>query len=254
MSRNTANRPSQSNQEYVLNSKGEKVRNLAYKGNNNKKKDLNINDFSDDFNNDDNYEVDYNDIPPFTDKELKELYREELDTIWKGDQRMIDHCLKSSTGYIMVGEKIIPFQKPSIRKEFYHPEHGYDYDDVQENINKISDNEEYFIQQNIENTDVYHNLEKLKSAKSDKNQHYITIEEQYADSNVGYIKYNEPSALYRNGNKYDPTTEKKLDDETIDALIEKSEEELDKFNKRLKTYLKKYGLSKVSHSSYWADR
>ena len=43
MSRNTANRPSQSNQEYVLNSKGEKVRNLAYKGNNNKKKDLNIN-------------------------------------------------------------------------------------------------------------------------------------------------------------------------------------------------------------------
>ena len=101
---------------------------------------------------------------------------------------------------------------------------------------------------------MYHNLEKLKSAKSDKNQHYITIEEQYADSNVGYIKYNEPSALYRNGNKYDPTTEKKLDDETIDALIEKSEEELDKFNKRLKTYLKKYGLSKVSHSSYWADR
>lgn len=254
MSRNTANRPSQSNQEYVLNSKGEKVRNLAYKGKNNKNKDLNINDFSDDFDNIDDYEVDYNDIPPFNDKELKEMYKKELENIWNGDKRMIDHCLKSSTGYIMVGEKIIPFQKPSIKKEFYYPEHGYDYDDVQENINKISDNEEYFIQQNIEQTDVYRDIEKLKSAKNDKNQHYITIEEKYAGSDVGYIKYNEPSALYKNGSEYDPTTEKKLDDEAIDTLIEKSEEELNKFKKRLNTYLKKYGLSKVRHSSYWADR
>lgn len=46
---NVANRPSQANQEYVLNSKGEKVKNIAYKGNNKNKKDKAYSDATSDF-------------------------------------------------------------------------------------------------------------------------------------------------------------------------------------------------------------
>ena len=251
MAKNTANRPSQSHQEYVLNSKGQKVRNLAYKGSKNKNKDNSINDFSNDFVNE---STNNSDIAPYSDKELKEMYQDELELVWNGDQRMINHCLKKSTGYIMVKGKIIPFEKPSVKTEFYYPEHGYDYDEVQNTISDLSEDEQYFIQQNIRESDVYRLIEQLKSAKSDDNQHYVTVREQYEDSDIGYIKYNTPSTLYRGDDQYDPTTDKKLDDETIDALIEKGEKELEKFDKRLKTYLKRYGLSKVRHSSYWADR
>lgn len=51
-----ANRPSQADQEYVINSKGEQVKNVAYKGNNKNLKNKIDNDLSGDFNHTEEYD------------------------------------------------------------------------------------------------------------------------------------------------------------------------------------------------------
>lgn len=56
MNKNIAYRPSQSNQQYVKNSRGEKVLNGAYKRNNNFSNNHELNDLSSDFNNEEEYE------------------------------------------------------------------------------------------------------------------------------------------------------------------------------------------------------
>ena len=47
---------------------------------------------------------------------------------------------------------------------------------------------------------------------------------------------------------------RRLTDEETAAFIQMHKEEVEKFEKRLRTYLKRYGLSKCYYGMYWADR
>ena len=54
-------------------------------------------------------------------------------------------------------------------------------------------------------------------------------------------------------NEHRLNEEDKLNPEDIDRIIEGYKEVIKNFDKRLKTYLKKYGLSKVKAWSYLSD-
>ena len=99
MSKNTAHRPSQSNQQYVKNSRGEKVLNTAYQGNNTKVNNSDITSLKNDFNNEDsNTTEDYSEV---LDNALSpELPREQI-VGWKIYNRSIEEYAQESLEYYL---------------------------------------------------------------------------------------------------------------------------------------------------------
>ena len=94
MSKNTAHRPSQSNQQYVKNSRGEKVLNTAYQGNNAKTNNSDLTSLKNDFNNEQsNTTEDYSQL---LDNALSsELPREQI-VGWKVYDRSIEEYAQES--------------------------------------------------------------------------------------------------------------------------------------------------------------
>ena len=95
MSKNTAHRPSQSNQQYVKNSRGEKVLNTAYQGNNAKTNNSDITSLKNDFNNEqsDNTASDYSEI--LDNAMSPELPREQI-VGWKVYERSVEEYAQES--------------------------------------------------------------------------------------------------------------------------------------------------------------
>lgn len=156
MSKNTAHRPSQSNQQYVKNSRGEKVLNTAYQGNNTKVNNSDITSLKNDFNNEDsNTTEDYSEV---LDNALSpELPREQI-VGWKIYNRSIeeyaqesledyleenpDSTLEYALDYIEIGE----IAENSVEGEliYYSDQAQYFENSSDEKIDTILDRMHYF--------------------------------------------------------------------------------------------------------------
>lgn len=186
-------------------------------------------------------------------KELKQRYAEILAAdVWHNDQKMVDYCVKK-TGYIVELENgdIIAIEKPSIEKNFCF---GYsdsrydteDYDRANAMADHASKSQEYFLEQNLKGINEI--IAQLEGNGKYSWDYYIRI--PYS----GQPKESKLKALHtfqdweEQSKKY-----QKLEGINRQRVIEGYKAVKADFEKRLNTYLKRYGLSKINTWSYWQD-
>lgn len=187
-------------------------------------------------------------------EQLRAILGNELRKVF--NERMIDYIVKETEDFIILQNgMIILSRKPKIETSFCF---GYrlssvsneEYDEANEMCRVAKNNEQYFINENMRNINLI-NFDEVEELDGEimAIQHYRDCEtvahciskNQY-DNNL----YNYPN-IYNNVKVYTLTKE------DVQALKDLNERRRNNFMKRLNTYLKKYGLSKVRSWSYWQD-
>lgn len=187
--------------------------------------------------------------------EYKKIYMDAIyNEVWK-DKKMLDFINKKVVRIVELSNgSLIAIDKPTINKHFCF---GYsdtmdnsEYNEALNMAHFARTNEEYFINENLEEFDRF--------CKCLDNDNYIVC------SRVCYINSPSDSKIHdiefydKFKWKYETTEERKnkfyvLNEQDINALREAYAIEREIFVKRLKTYLKRYGLSQVKSWSYWRD-
>ena len=145
-----------------------------------------------------------------------------------------------SNAVILDNGMIYIFKKPTIEKDFcFGFYNGDDYNEAQDMAEYAkNDGGAYFIRKNLEQFDNFEDC--LKDMG--EGRIFATLS-YYAKSNICDIT----DYLYGHEKQYTLTKE------DIENLIEVNKSEKIKFEKRLNTYLKKYGTSKLRTWTYWKE-
>lgn len=118
-----------------------------------------------------------------------------------------------------------------------------EYDNANKMVEHARNSAEYFKNKNLEGLN--RQIERL----SDKSKHFeITPQYWKHDDNTKLRNFSEYD-LWRGIDK----DAREITDEDRELLVKALKEELADFNKRLDTYLKRYGTSKLKTWSYWVD-
>ena len=192
-----------------------------------------------------------------TQKELKELYQKEAAAYWK-DKSMTDYCVKKAAYIVELEDgKYTIIDKPTISKDFCFG-YGYcgvsteeDYQDAANMAKYARIETDYFMDYNLRGLN-----EAISNLKDDNLEVYsfVGYNGQDVDTKRRSFRITE---LWDNP-EYKPFAWnvpdlKKLTDQERKALLAGYEEVKKAFVKRLNTYLKRYGLSKVRTWTYLSD-
>ena len=165
-----------------------------------------------------------------------------IDAIKKdwSSERMIKHCIsRLSNDCTLSNGHIVTFEKPYIKTSFCY---GYSLSSTDsesyDRAGELAYNAQKDVLKNSEK--VYYNLDHYGfiNVKTLHNEH---------DECRLRCQYGTQSEMYKQYIQFE------LNDKDKQLIMEKLAEELQKFVKRLNTYLKKYGLSCVNSWSYWQD-
>lgn len=194
-------------------------------------------------------------------KELIDEYLAEMRKVWGEDSRMMDYEKKRvSAVYRLSNGDLICFEKPNIETSFCfgYSDSAYDtkdYDNANAMAHHAATSEEYFLEQNLKCYDG-----KIKNIEEgDEYIHICIFRKSYTSQkgllnvfNWGCLKYWQYyEAKNIHPSSYPDLQEVNAEDRAIILNALKSERA--KFEKRLKAYLKRYGLSKIKTWSYWRD-
>ena len=194
-----------------------------------------------------------------TQKELKPILEKELSKVW--DEHMKNYCMKETAYIIELSDgSILPIEKPRIKKDFcfgygmYLQATDEDYKRA-DNMRKAAEtNTDYFINQNLEPLE-----RQLKALKEEHKNVYTSLrynDEQEGDLLKSYLvtrEWETPENDFDNRVFMGLRDVKKISDDDVNLIIEGPEEVKKAFIKRLNTYLKRYGLSKVNAWTYLVD-
>lgn len=189
-------------------------------------------------------------------KTLKEIYRKDMEGYWRKrngepDQKMIDYCTKKAAYIVELNnDSYYVIDKPSIEKDFCFG-YGYcgmsteeDYQGAAGMAAHARTSTDYFIDKNMEPINRW--LEDLKDLKT-----------WNVYKRPAYIRQSESCHLVdlRFEHEWDhyPEDGQELTQDEINAVIAGYEEVKKAFMKRLNSYLKRYGLSKVHSWTYLSD-
>lgn len=187
--------------------------------------------------------------------ELVEEYRGELVKLWSKDKKMIDFCIKKISSIRKLSNGgLITWEKPEINTSFCFGYMGQsDYEDAQQMAEHAKKDEDYFLSENLGIFDV--TIKKIKSTLKENKENKLYIYKEYSRDSVnlwGFTVLSFSEFINQKERKlYNEIQE--ASDEDIRIILAAEQEERKKFEKRLKTYLKRYGLSKVKTWSYWQD-
>lgn len=193
-------------------------------------------------------------------KALREVYMDEIKKCWT-NPRMIDYFYKDGSFIVELDNgDITNIEKPRIETSFCFG-YGYcgvstkdDYDNAYNAMRNAQTNTEYFISENMRDIERY--LENLHdtSLVCYKHLHYTG---QEIGAKLKGISFERAYNLPDNGtmpSDYNGCHDCEiLSDRERQALIAGYEEVKKAFRKRLDTYLKKYGLSKLHTWTYLSD-
>ena len=192
-----------------------------------------------------------------TQKELKELYKENLKLAWD-DPKMVEFCSKQAEQVVETEDGwLIEVERQNIKKHFCFGYGMY--------LNSTPEEEE-FADRQAENarTSTKHfideNLEEYNRRIKNLKEHdaYVSLTGHYYSQKPG-CKLQHYTCDYGchygswNENLEDTTKWKKLSENDKNELIAAFERAKESLLKRLNTYLKKYGLSKLSVWTYLVD-
>ena len=188
--------------------------------------------------------------------ELKEKYINlVMAESWRNSPKMRKYYHETVDEVVELRDgSLIAITTPSIETQFcfgYH-DSRYDtksYDEANNMARHAETHEDYFISENL--AGINRTLEELKAADGN-----VFIRKAYGnapeDSKIKYLEILGDHELYRFNEGLLPAYSR-LSQEDIDKIINGYEEVKVRFTKRLNTYLKRYGLSKVKSWSYWLD-
>ena len=181
------------------------------------------------------------------------MYSEILDKeVWKGDQKMVSFCLKEA-GYIVELENgdIVVIEKPRIETRFCF---GYsdsrydteDYDRANAMADRAAKDQEYFLKENL--SDIDRTIAQMEGTESHSFEWRLRV--KYTSS----PKDSKLKSLdaYRWSDEYAKQFPE-ISAGDLQRVIEGYKVVRADFEKRLNTYLKRYGMSKVKTWSYWQD-
>ena len=177
------------------------------------------------------------------------MQRAEMVKVWGDNLHMLEYCCKNGTPYILSGDEFIVIDKPEIKTRFcfgYQTDYsGHEYDDAERLRERCAKSVEYFRTKNTQPfTDILCRL-KDTSERAYKQIHYRRGEKQMSIA----MPYNRDA--YERMNRANTLTE--LTESERAAVVAAYETELNKLNKRLDNYLKRYGLSRLKTWTYWTD-
>lgn len=193
-------------------------------------------------------------------KEVKEIVTPLYVENWESE-KMQKYCInKASVVAVLSNERVFVIEKPSIKTDFCFG-YGMYAQASDEEINKACEladnarkNVEYFLNKNME--DINRWIEILKRHKEDMenngySNHPIMYCPEYGNSNskligISAIKIFDVEFYKNKGFE-------ELSKEDTEIIIEAYKQAKIIFAKRLQTYLKKYGLSKLNVWTYLAD-
>ena len=178
---------------------------------------------------------------------------------WKSE-RMIKYCLSCLSNELeLENGLILKFEKPSIETYFCY---GYSlsnidtesYDNANKNVENARKDVINFINENIAQSglqDLYNKLIKADTVyySNCNNNGIVSVRSLYDQNDECYFRYH----YGENSDHYKTYITGTLSKSDVQKIIAKVAEELQKFVKRLNTYLKRYGLSKIHSWSYWRD-
>lgn len=189
------------------------------------------------------------------DKALLEEYMQEWTKVWQ-DKGMLDYERKRFSSAIRLQNGgILYFEKPSIDNAFCFHDEGPDYDYYR---HLMADKEkrlaQYFLDRNLSGYDG--DIERLKSLTKDCRTLYIQRQSYTGETEplnlwtwYSWSEYDVENEPWR----YTPGTYEKMTEHDRKAILQAVKHEREKFEKRLQTYLKRYGVKKIRTWTYWAD-
>lgn len=204
------------------------------------------------------------------DKALLDEYMKEWEKVWPGDKGMLDYERKQfSYAVRLENGGIVYFEKPSMKTEFCFGYsscgQGPEYDEANAAC-RAADSEQYFLHVNLKDMD--EEIEALEKncrydhEKDEWNRHYDGLtwyiqraryERETAPMNLysyhAWSKWDVKNEPWR----YTPGTYEEMSDADRKTIIAALKHEREKFEKRLRTYLKRYGTSKLRTWTYWMD-
>jgi len=200
-------------------------------------------------------------------KQDKAMLTDEFRKAWRRrdgsiDQEMVDFCMKKTSAYVFVRGALVTLDKPDIEKNFCFGYRSSVYFDESDDARRMADyaatHEDYFVRRNVEGTDAYEIMRLIDGLMAedslDESWHSLT-------PYLNRVRYTSQDDDCRMGNvvwvdrwnTYGRKTDEELTIDDLTELYRICFEEQMKFCKRLRTYLKRYGLSKVRTWTYWAD-
>ena len=193
-----------------------------------------------------------------TKKELKEKYLIGLGDIWKNDQKMIDYNMKNLAYVIPIckGNVFLEIGKQKIETEFWFGEsdcgQGLSHDENSKRMKNVRDNfEDYFINENLSsvNRTIDTLKEIIKGSTYKKATHYTHYWKGPKDSPI------HDWSFYDDYHNTKPNCKcEDLSIEDLKIILTGYQLFKEDFTKKLYTYLRKYGLTKLHIRSYWIDR
>lgn len=188
-----------------------------------------------------------------TQKELKTAYAEILSSeVWKGDQKMVDFCVKEAAYIVeLTNGDIVVIQKPRIKKNFCF---GYsdsrydteDFDRANAAASHAKTSTDYFLSENL--ADIDKTIDILESKEWNILDYHICIP-YYTQPENSKLKSLHAYYWHDEHGQKSP----RLEGADRERVLEGYRAVRASFEKRLHTYLKKYGMSQVNTWSYWQD-
>ena len=179
--------------------------------------------------------------PSWEDKQaaLCVKYHAALVERWKGDESMVAYCEKESAALFEIRGVLVSLEKPRIETSFCFGESGYDMDEAVQSCKVAQTDENYFIRENMKSLNAMANDLSSETAHAWVEPISAKIGRLYTADYLG--GYRRPESAF------DLTAQERA------QALEAVQHVQASFEKRLRAYLKRYGLSKVRTWTYWRD-
>lgn len=196
-------------------------------------------------------------------KELKEMYLNIInEEVWPNSPKMQDFARKQLAHVVELSDgSIIDFEKPRIQKDFCYGAGMYavatdeEITDAENMAQLARTSESYFREKNLE--DINRQIEELKKAMTGTYEvytylHYIGQKSGSKLKAYSYCTFGR-NPEYMPGFWSNYRDLKKIEAGDIQTIINGLEEVKKTFEKRINTYLKRYGTTKVNSWTYICD-
>ena len=184
--------------------------------------------------------------------ELRKMYAEILtNEVWPNDPSIVDYCIKKAAYIVeLTNGDIVVIEKPSIKKHFCfgYSDSRYDTKDMDRAYNMADharSSEDYFLSENL--ADIDKQIAQLEQQEHSSLEYYLCA--NYYSQPEG-SKLKKLNAYYWHDAGRKGT---KLKGEDLERVIEGYKAVREIFDRRLHSYLRRYGLSKVKAWAYWQD-
>ena len=184
------------------------------------------------------------------DKALLPDYMAEMAKVWQGS--MLESCKKNFSYAIRLdGSELVVFDKPEIKNRFCWADEGPSLEDY-ERVTGSEDNlKRYFIAANLEDFD--NRIELLQSLKPDYSRTPCIKRCDGFEKGVQVWRWGAYDLWEVKNRPHIYGDIKPLTESDRVAILEAEKHERSKFEKRLNSYLKRYGVSKLHTWTYWRD-